>query len=88
MTDRELVLDIGNLLIRREIRIAALTAELQMYRDENGQRLDWRANVQRTIESPEQVFASETRVEALKTALDAATPDVPPVRILHQFLVG
>jgi hypothetical protein len=88
MTDREMALAIGTLLIRREIRNAALVAELEMYRSNPGwEKLPWRANVQKTIDSPESAHGADMHIAELKNALDAAKPDESLVHILHQMFL-
>jgi hypothetical protein len=82
-----MALEIGRILIQRDVRIAALVAELQMYRDSRGQHLPWPENVQNTVQSPELAYESERRTQELSEALDAATPDDSAMRVLHRHLV-
>ncbi len=89
MTETEMALAIGTLLIRREIRNAALAAELEMYRTfPDWQHVPWRANVQRTIDSPELSHDAALRIAELRNELEGANPDDSLVRILHHFLLA
>jgi len=85
MTDREIAIEIGKRLIAAHIRIAAMTGELDTYRDKNTlQDIPWRRHVDQTV-TQELSHVSEAKLEELSNALDAANPEVS-LHTLHRFL--
>jgi hypothetical protein len=73
MTDKEIAVAVGTRLIKAEFRIAAMAAELQMYR-QDGAPLAWRKFVQETLDSPHVSPIFQERIDTLRRALDEATP--------------
>jgi len=84
MTDKEIANDLGVRLIKAKLRIAAMSAELDMYRDSLWNHIPWRAHVD---EAYHQILvpAATERIEGLQSALDAAKPE-DLLRTLHTFL--
>jgi hypothetical protein len=71
MTDEEMALQLGTRLIKSQIRVAALGAELDRYRDKDGDCFPWRQNVDHTLERSLSRDA-QSRIDALSRELRAA----------------
>ena len=84
MTDKEIALELGAHLIRAKLRIAAMTGELDTYRESVWNPAPWRRHVDQIL--PETVLhLAQERVEDLTRALDAAKPE-DLLRTLHSSL--
>ena len=83
MTDKEIALELGTRLIKAKLRVAAMSGELEHYRDAQWNRVPWRNHVKEILDSLE--YVAQERVERLTDALDAATPE-DLLHALHSFL--
>jgi len=83
MDDKEIALELGIRLIQAKFRVAAMTGELDSYRDAQWKHVPWRGHVDEILETLAHV--SQERVEELTRALDAARPE-DLLRTLQKFL--
>jgi hypothetical protein len=83
MTDKEIAYELGMRLVKANFKLAAMMAELDMYRDREWNHIPWRSHVDEVIETLAHV--SRERSEDLTHALDASDPK-DLLRTLQTFL--
>ncbi|MGB8028516.1 MAG: hypothetical protein WCF30_02525 [Terracidiphilus sp.] len=84
MTDKEIALELGARLIKRQLMIAAMAAELSGHFDEKGKQIPWHSHVEWTL-SQSLDLDFQAQIERLSRALDAANPE-GLLRILYSSL--
>ena len=84
MTDKEIAFALGEHLLKAKFRVAAMTGELDHYRDAQGYPIAWRLHVDETIQQG-LAHAFQERNEELHRVLDEANPE-DLLRTLHTFL--
>ncbi|MGO8710399.1 MAG: hypothetical protein ACLQHT_18495 [Terracidiphilus sp.] len=84
MTNKEIALELGTRLIKAKLRVAAMSGELDTYRDARWNQIPWRSNVDEILDGV-LLPAAQERVEELKHAIDAAREE-DLLHTLHRFL--
>jgi len=87
MTDQEMAQEIGDLLLKYQVQVIALKAQIkQNLRNRDGSLPEmWGERMEQEDDSPFSGMWSD-RSAQLRSALAEATPDVPLIQILHQTL--
>jgi len=85
MTDKEMAIAIATRLVKSEFRIAAMSAELSMYRYPDGGDLEWRKRVSETLDSQPLSHGFQERIDELVHELDEANQE-DLLRTLHSSL--
>jgi hypothetical protein len=85
MTDKEIAIAIATRLIKSEFRIAAMAAELSIYRFPDGSDLEWRKHVDQTLDSQPLSHGFQERIDELVRELEAANQE-DLLRTLHSSL--
>lgn len=85
MTGLEAVLELGAKIIDLRIHVAAMTSQLDFYKDREGRPIAWRSEVDR-IESQSLAQIRAWQIQRLDDELRAASPEEWP-RILRMFAV-
>jgi hypothetical protein len=86
MTDQEMAFWLAKKIIKQQVRISALEDELELYRNERGQPIPWKAKVHRAVASPEYTRHVETRLAEILNEVDGASPNASLIQILHRLL--
>jgi hypothetical protein len=86
MTDKEMALEVGKRLLKYQVHIQALKAQLRTFKNSDGQSPEpWGEGIDDSNSFEPAPFALlwEDRCSQLQRALDVATPDAPLIHILH-----
>lgn len=84
MTDKEIALELGTRLIKAKLRVAAMSGELDTYRDARWNQIPWRGNVDEILDGV-LLPAAQERVEMLEHVIsEAKSEDL--LHTLHTFL--
>lgn len=84
VTDKEIALELGTRLIKAKLRVAAMSGELDTYRDARWNQIHWRGNVDEILDGV-LLPAAQERVEMLEHAISEAKEE-DLLRTLHTFL--
>lgn len=92
MTDREMVLGLGEYIVRLLRQISALQGVFTEYRitSDDGHRVEipWKADVKRIAAEPAALEIVAAQLRSLREAVGDGTPESELIHALHNHFVG
>lgn len=89
MTDKEMAQELGDLLLKYQVQVKALKAQIRQFlRNPDGSVPEMWGDQMDEQDDPPFAGLWRDRSDQLRSALDEATPDVPLIRVLHHHLAS